>query len=202
MTTKRTNRPRLVFHPLTPERWGDLVRLFGPRGACGGCWCMWWRIKRADFEKRKGDKNRRAFKRIVDSGEVPGLLAYAGGEPVGWCAVRPRETYSVLQRSRILKPVDDAPVWSVVCFFVAKPYRRQGVTVRLLKAAVAHAKREGARIVEGYPVEPRKGSMPDAFAWVGTAAAFLQAGFTEVARRSATRPIMRRTLTRGTRRKA
>ena len=154
---------------------------------------MWWRLTRAEFEKRKGVKNKRAMKKIVHSGDVPGLLAYADGEPVGWCAVGPREWYPVLQRSRVLKPVDDQPVWSITCFFVARPYRRQGVSVKLLKAAVALAKKGGARIVEGYPVEPKKkGAIPDAFAWIGLPAAFVKAGFVEVLRRSATRPIMRR----------
>jgi GNAT superfamily N-acetyltransferase len=152
---------------------------------------MWWRLKRAEFEKRKGLSNKRALKQLVESGEVPGLLAYAGADPVGWCSVGPRESYPVLDRSCILKRVDDQPVWSIVCLFVARPHRRCGVSVRLIGAAVEHAKARGASIVEGYPVEPKTPSMPDAFAWVGTAAAFRSMGFEEVARRSETRPIMR-----------
>ena len=152
---------------------------------------MWWRLKHAQFEKQKGERNRKALKRIVDSGQVPGLLAYASGQPVGWCAVGPRETFSVLERSRALKRIDDAPVWSVVCFFVARPFRRKGVTVKLLRAAVEYASRRGAKIVEGYPLEPGKGALPDAFAWTGLASAFRQAGFVEVLRRSEKRPIMR-----------
>ena len=187
-------RLRLTFRPLRPERWADLEEVFGQRGACGGCWCMWWRIARAEFEKSKGANNKRALKRIVRSGPVPGLLAYCGDKPVGWCAIGPREWYPVLQRSRVLKPVDEKPVWSVTCFFVGREYRRRGVSTALLKAAVEHARRAGARIVEGYPVEPKKGSMPDAFAWVGLPATFERAGFREVARRSETRPIMRRIL--------
>jgi GNAT superfamily N-acetyltransferase len=152
---------------------------------------MWWRLKRSEWEKRKGDGNRKALKRIVDSGKVPGILAYAKGEPVGWCSVGPRDDFKALERSRILKRVDDAPVWSVVCFSIARPYRRKGVSAALLKAAVAYAGRHGARLVEGYPVEPRKGATPDAFAWTGLAAAFREVGFEEVCRRSETRPIMR-----------
>ncbi len=188
---KRAALPPLEFHPLTPECWGDLEALFGERGACGGCWCMWWRLKRSDFEKQKGPKNKLALRRLVHSGTVPGLLAYAGDQPVAWCALGPRETYPVLGRSRVLKPVDDQPVWSIVCFFVAKPFRRRGVTVKLLRAAVEYAGRQGAAIIEGYPLEPRKNNLPDAFAWVGTVGAFRQAGFREVVRRSASRPIMR-----------
>jgi GNAT superfamily N-acetyltransferase len=152
---------------------------------------MWWRRKRSEFEKQKGAGNKRAMKAIVRKGDVPGIIAYAGKEPVGWCAVAPREHHSALERSRILKPVDDQPVWSVVCFFVEKAHRGTGVSVELLRAAVDHAKRHGARIVEGYPVEPKQDRMPDAFAWFGLASAFEQAGFEEVARRSPTRPIMR-----------
>jgi GNAT superfamily N-acetyltransferase len=189
--------PELDFHPLTPERWPDLERLFGPRGACGGCWCMYWRLRRSEFDQRKGEGNRLAFKAIVKAGERPGLLAYAAGEPAGWCALSPRPAFSALERSRILKPVDDLPVWSVVCFFVAKPYRRRGVTVRLLKAAVEYAGEHGAQMVEGYPVEPKQGQTPDAFVYTGLASAFRAAGFVEVARRSETRPVMRRTITAG-----
>lgn len=181
----------LKFYPLTPERWKDLEALFGERGACGGCWCMWWRLKRSQFEKQKGQENKKNFRKIVNSGEIPGLLAYANGQPIAWCSIAPRETYSVLERSRILKRIDDKPVWSVVCFFVAKPFRYKGVTLKLLKAAVKYAKECKARIVEGYPVEPKKTSMPDAFAFTGLAATFHKAGFVEVLRRSETRPIMR-----------
>ena len=181
----------LQVRPLTPERWPDLVRLFGERGACGGCWCMWWRLPRSRFVQQKGPGNKRGFQRIVAAGDAPGLLAYHEGEPVGWCAVAPREIYPRLERSRVLKRVDAEPVWSVTCFFVARPMRRRGVTVALLEAAVWYAQARGARIVEGYPVEPRRGGIPDTFAWTGTASAFRRAGFVEVLRRSATRPIMR-----------
>ncbi len=152
---------------------------------------MWWKLKRAEFTKNKGPGNRRAMKKIVDSCETPGLIAFAGKRPVAWCAVAPREAFPVLDRSRILRRVDDAAVWSIVCFFVAKPYRQRGLQVELIKAAVKYAAKMGARIVEGYPMEPRKGLMPDAFAWTGLASAFRQAKFVDVARRSKTRPIMR-----------
>lgn len=189
--TAAGSQPRVEFHPLTRGRWADLERLFGERGACGGCWCMWWRLTRSEFDRSKGAGNKRAFKRIVATGEVPGLLAYADGQPVGWCAVQPREAYPVLERSRTLGRIDDEPVWSVTCFFLARPYRRQGLTVELLRAAVRHARSRGARIVEGYPVEPRKGRIPDVFAFTGLVSAFRRAGFTEAARRSPARPIMR-----------
>ena len=191
MPSTRAQPAKLEFHPVTAKRWRDLEKLFGERGACGGCWCMCWRLKRSQFEKQKGAGNKKALKKMVAAGEVPGLLAYAGREPVGWCSVAPREAFPVLENSRILKRVDDQPVWSASCFFVARPYRRQGLSVKLLRAAVAYAKKKGARMVEGYPVEPKKSPMPDVFAWTGLADAFRRAGFKEVLRRSPTRPIMR-----------
>ncbi|NMC78222.1 MAG: GNAT family N-acetyltransferase [Chloroflexi bacterium] len=181
------------IYPLTPERWPDLEALFGKRGASGGCWCMWWRLPRSEFRRLTGEGNKEALKSIVDRGEVPGLLAYHDGQAVGWVSLAPRAAFPLLERSRVLKRVDEQAVWSVVCFFVARPYRRQGMSVQLLQAAVAHARRNGAEIVEGYPVEPKSGSYPDAFAYTGAADAFRTAGFVEVLRRSETRPIMRYT---------
>ncbi|MGE5174869.1 MAG: GNAT family N-acetyltransferase [Hyphomicrobiales bacterium] len=180
----------------TPARWDDLVRLFGARGACAGCWCMWWRRAPAAWRAGKGTGNRAALRRLVASGDPPGLLAYAGREPVGWIAVAPREAYPRLAGARTLRPVDDTPVWSVTCFFVAKDYRRRGVTVALLEGAAAYAARRGAVMLEGYPVEARTGALPDAFAWTGLPGAFRKAGFREVARPSATRSIVRRALRR------
>lgn len=191
-------RPRFSIHPLTPDRWADLEALFGANGACGGCWCMWWRLSASAFNAGKGAGNRRAFRQLVQAGEVPGLIACHAGEPVGWCAVQPREAYPRFERSRILKPVDDQPVWSVTCFFIARPWRRHGVSVQLLEAAVDHVRRNGGRIVEGYPKDSAATS-PDAFVWTGVAGAFRRAGFVEVARRSKDRPIMRREIRRGRR---
>jgi|GEM_PF-154115 len=183
--------PKLAFRPLTPDRWKDVVALFGPRGACAGCWCMWWRLGASDFRRLRGEGNKRAFRRVASEAPPPGVLAYSDDAAVGWCAIAPRAAYTRLTRSRIFRPIDAEPVWSVSCFFVAKPYRRRGATVALLRAAVLFAKAHGARIVEGYPVEPRKGSLPDPFAWTGFASAFRAAGFVEAARRSETRPMMR-----------
>jgi GNAT superfamily N-acetyltransferase len=152
---------------------------------------MWWRLKRSEFERQKGEANKQAIKRIVDSGETPGILAYADNQAVAWCAVAPREAYSALERSRKLKRVDDKPVWSVVCFFVAKPFRGKGITLKLLRAAIEHVRKHGGRIVEGYPTEPKEGRMPDAFVYTGLASTFRKVGFVEVARRSEKHPIMR-----------
>ncbi len=186
--------PALTFRPLTAERWPDLEALFGEHGAYAGCWCMWWRVTRAQFQQQKGAGNKRAMRGIVASGEVPGILAYAGSQPVGWCAVAPRDSYPSLNRSRTLKRVDDEPAWSITCFFVAEALRGQGVMAPLLKAATEHAVKRGARIVEGYPVETKKRLPPSWEAYLGSISAFREAGFVEVMRRSARRPIMRYTV--------
>ncbi len=155
---------------------------------------MWWRLPKSEWKRQQGDGNRRGLKKMVNKGIPTGILAYAGNQPVGWCAIAPRRDFSRLERSHILRPVDDRPVWSVVCFVIVKAFRRRGLTVELLRAAVEYAGKHGARIVEGYPVEPKKVSLPDVYAYTGIASAFIKAGFKEVARRSPTRPIMRYTL--------
>ena len=184
----------LTIAALSPDRWDDFERLFGVRGACGGCWCMYPRLSHQEFEAGKGEPHRRAMRKLVNSGRVPGLIGYADDEPVAWCSIEPREALATLARSRILAPLDEVPVWSIVCLFVSRPWRRRGVSVQMITGAVAHAASSGAVCVEAYPVEPKKPLAP-AFAWTGLAAAYRQAGFIEVARRSVTRPIMRRSLT-------
>lgn len=183
---------KFTFHPLTPNRWKDFENLFGEKGACAGCWCTYWILKRSEYDKqRKGDGTKKFFKKIVNSGAPPGILAYDGDNSVGWCAIQPRENYPVLQNSRILKLVDDKPVWSIVCFYIQSKYRKKGLTTELIKEAVKFAKSKGAKIVEGYPVEPKKETAP-VFIYTGVASSFLKAGFKEVVRRSETRPIMRK----------
>jgi len=178
------------FKPIKRNLWTDFEELFGPNGACAGCWCMFWRLRGKAYEDARGYETRQMHKSIVDSGVVTGLLVYLHGEVVGWIAVQPRDAYPRLAHSRLLKPVDDQPVWSVTCFFVAKGSRRKGITVELLRAAVEHVKKEGGKIVEGYPVDAQK-NMPAPDIYTGTVSAFQQAGFKEVARRSPTRPIFR-----------
>ncbi len=179
--------------PLTASRWNDFEMLFGPRGACAGCWCMEPRLTRSEWQRKQGDGNRKSMQRIVKQGvRSPGLLAYLEGDAVGWVSIEPREAFPRLARSRILAPVDDKPVWSIVCFFVSKRYRGRGLSVAMIEGAVDYARNKGARIIEGYPTEPKKKPMPPVFAYTGLAAAFRKAKFKEVARRSETRPIMRR----------
>lgn len=179
-----------TFVPVSKERWADLELLFGLRGACGGCWCMTWRLTRAQFNRDKGEANRRALQALVEQGPPPGVLAYEGEKPVGWCAVAPREAYPALERSRILKPVDAEKVWSISCLLVDKRYRRRGLSAQLIAAATRFAHAQGAKIVEGYP-QAVPAPLPDPFVWTGLEQSFVGAGFKEIARRTPKRPILR-----------
>ena len=195
MAAARKSRGNPVtVHPATPERWPDVERLFGANGACGGCWCQFFKQTASEYASGCGDPNKRRMKRSVASGTVPGLIAYDGDEPVGWCAVEPKERFARLSRARILRDVDDAPAWAVPCFFVKRSHRGRGITVALLKAARAHAKAHGATLLEGYPVAPG-GRMGDTFAYHGTLSAFEQAGFDVIATPSKARRVVRRRLT-------
>lgn len=185
---------QLEFHPLTPDRWADFERLFGQRGAYGGCWCMFWRLKRSWFERMQGDANKAAMHQIVEAGQVPGILAYHKGEAVGWCSVAPRDDFGALERSTRLKRLDATPVWSIVCFYVDKRCRGQGLMVELIKAAVAYVRKQGGRVVEAYPVEPAGRDLAPVSSYMGVPAAFRQAGFVEVAHPSEKRVIMRYTI--------
>ncbi|MDD3717689.1 MAG: GNAT family N-acetyltransferase [Actinomycetota bacterium] len=191
MSGERLCGKDLEFHPLTPERWDDFEELFSQRGAPNSCWCMWWRITREQFGKQLGEGNRQAMKAIVDAGKVPGILAYHDGKAVGWCSVGPREDFGSLERSPKLKRIDDAPVWSIVCFYIPKRYRRSGLMGLLLAAAVDHARVNGAGIVEAYPVE-MPGDMSGSAGYMGLIPAFSKAGFEEVARPKERQSIMRR----------
>ncbi len=192
---------RLKTKPLTKKTWKDFENLFGSRGACGGCWCMWWRLKTSEFKKKKGNGNKRSIKRLVEKGEQIGIIGYIGKEPIGWCAIAPREKYTRLENSKVLARLDDEPVWSISCFFISKVYRRKGLSSELLKAAIEFCKKLNERksrracnkinILEGYPTVPYNTNVPSAFLWSGLPSAFKKAGFTEAARRSKNRPIMR-----------
>ena len=187
-------KSKYSFYPVTKERWKDLEKLFGEKGACAGCWCMYWRMSRREFDSSKGAGTKRKMKNLIETGTVPGILAYDNNLPVGWCSIAPREAFPLLENSRILKRIDNKPVWSVVCFYINKIYRRKGLTVELLKAVKKYVGLKKGKIIEGYPVEPKSGKTADLFAYTGLASAFLKAGFIEVERRSETRPVMRFTI--------
>lgn len=178
--------------PATSERWADVLRLAGERGFTSGCWCMWWRVTNQQFTDQPAEDRRTALEALVQDGAQPGLVAYVGDEPVGWVAVAPRGEYPRLDRSRKLKPVDDQPVWSIPCFYIDRRHRRRGVAARLLDAAVAHARAQGAQMVEAYPIDVENpGSKSSAELYTGTLPLFERAGFDEVVRREG-RPIVRR----------
>ena len=177
------------FVPLTPERWDDFEGLFGECGAYEGCWCMWWRLTRREWMRQRGEANRQAMKRVVESGEVPGIIAYVDGKAAGWCSIGPRDVFPSLNRSPTLRRVDGEPVWSIVCFYVDPAYRGSGLMASLLAAARDYAVDSGASIVEAYPKEPEGLSTP--MAYMGVVPAFAKAGFVEVARRSKRQPVMR-----------
>lgn len=192
----------LRTEPLSDALWPDLLDLFGPRGACGGCWCQWWRQTRAEFDANKGEVNREALREQARSGEPIGLLGYFADDPkpAGWIACAPHPDYPVASRSPIARhrPQDEfAPeeVWLITCLFVRKEHRRRGVAIALAEQAVKWASAHGAKAVDALPVEPKKDDVPDVFAWTGLPAMFTAAGFTEIARPRPTRPVMRRTIT-------
>ncbi len=178
--------------PLEPDRWDDLVALFGPdRGAYGQCWCMWWRLTGREFDTLGAEGRRAAFQARSRTAPPPGLLAYRAGAPVGWVAVAPRGELGRLNRSPLLKPVDDVPVWAINCLFVAPAHRRTGLTAHLIEAAVDLATRNDAAAVEAYPRALVDGRAADDGIFTGTLDMFTSAGFVEVARRG-DRPIVRR----------
>lgn len=191
--------PDIAVRDLTPDDWPTVRALFGKNGACGGCWCMYWKVPRGGqlWEDVKGAKNQRAFRRLVTSGEQLGCLAFAQEEPVGWCSVGPRASYPRMERSRVLRCDWDEGTWSVPCFYVPARWRGRGVASALLAGAVDLARRHGARVLEGYPVVPKSAQVPGAFAWTGVPVLFERRGFRDERPSGGPRPIYRLTLRRG-----
>jgi GNAT superfamily N-acetyltransferase len=185
-----------TFRPLTPGRWADFERLFGPRGACAGCWCTFFKLRRPEWTAGQGEGNRRRQRAWVNAGHVPGLLAYDGEAPVGWVAVEPRERYPLVLASRTTRPADAErarPAWAITCFYVARPARGRGLMRALVDAAVEHARSNGAERVEAYPVDYAR-RVGATFLYQGVASVFAAAGFEEIARPARTRPIVRKDL--------
>ena len=183
---------------LTPELWDDVERLFGKNGACGGCWCMYWRLEKGErLEDVKGATAKRRFKALVKAGHAYGVLAYHKDEPIGWCSFGPRRDYARLDRAPSLACDDADHVWSVPCFFVRRDVRSQGVAEAMLAFAETAMKSRGARIIEGYPVKPAKsgGLLSAAFAWTGTRSLFVTRGFKVVEARPRGKERVRKALT-------
>jgi GNAT superfamily N-acetyltransferase len=182
---------------LTPDTWDDLAALFAlPGGSIvRGCWCMYYRRSgRVAVDAAAGVTNQEQLYELVCSGNVPGLVGYLDDDPVGWISLGPRSDYAKLRRSPIMKPVDDQEVWSIVCTFVAKRHRGQGLQHRLLEAAIDYARQRGVAVLEAYPIDKPERSHDD-FMFFGSRSLYDAAGFTEVVRRSPTRVVMRRTIT-------
>jgi len=193
---------KIVVRPLTPERWPDLERVFGARGCsvARGCWCMFYR--RTGEEPvpaglTRAQANKKALKALVRKDPPPGLIGYRGKEPVGWVSLGPREDFRKLEKSIVMKAVDDARVWSIICFVVPGEYRGQGVARALLDGAIAYARKRRVKLLEAYPVDKRGKSADDSL-WFGTKSMYDDAGFVEVARRKPQRPVVRLSLRRGT----
>lgn len=187
----------LTVRPLTPERFGDLEALFAAKGCsvARDCWCMYYRVSGKGDLTRPGtgartQSKKAALKALAVKDPPPGLIGYRGDTPVGWVALGPREHFAKLANSPVMKPVDAQPVWSIVCFVVPSEFRKQGVAGELLAGAIKYAKRRGVRLLEGYPVDKDEPTAAQA-SWFGSKRLFDEAGFEEVARRRADRPVVR-----------
>jgi GNAT superfamily N-acetyltransferase len=180
-------------HPVTKDRWPDLVELFD-RPIVRTCFCMFYR--KTGENTGVGRENRQQMRALVEAGTAPGLIGYDDGVPVAWVSLGPREDYAKLRRSPIMKPVDDRPVWSIVCFFVDRDARGRGLAARMLREAVEYARSRGARLLEAYPVDAPERRDPDSM-FFGAKTMYDDAGFEEVARRKPTRPVVRKALGRG-----
>ena len=183
---------QLTVEPLTRKNWGQFVELFGNKGACGNCWCMYYRLSKTDFvEGKSDDGNKNAMKEIVWHNKPAGILGFYEGLPIAWCAFAPREDFMKLEKSRVHKRIDDMSVWSIPCFFIDKKFRRLGVSVALLKGVISYAGKNGIKIIEAYPTIPTQDKLPDSFAWIGLYKSFERAGFEIVDRTSINRPMVR-----------
>lgn len=183
---------QLTFEPLTKTNWSKFVQLFGKKGACGNCWCMYYRLNKTDFIEGKIDEgNKGAMQSLVLENKPTGVLGFYDGQPIAWCAFAPREDFIKLEKSRVHKRIDNKPVWSIPCFFIDKNFRQQGVSVEILKGVIKYAKENHISIIEAYPTIPTKEPLPDSFAWIGLYKSFERAGFKIVDQTSKNRPMVR-----------
>ena len=185
------NAESIHVRTLTKNDWPVIEQLFSDNGACGGCWCMWWRVPQGGktWHEAKGDKNRDTFRRLVRADKVHAVLAFDGNEPVGWCSFGPKETFARLKRIRALQHESPEGTWAIVCFYIPARWRGRGVATALLQAATNRALELGAKAVEGYPVKLKEegARMPGAFAWTGVPALFERSGYEEMQPAGATR---------------
>lgn len=182
--------PKIECRPITTANLADLDRFSSEHGKFRYCSCMRWRMTSGQYKCSTKESRIAALEDLVRQGRPVGILAYVDSQPVGWCSIAPRETYGALERFRALSRIDDQPVWSVVCFFVDRQLRRQNVTLTLLRAAIEYAHSQGARVIEGYPVEPG----PRLYTYMGAPSTFKAAGFSDVTPPGSTRLVARRLL--------
>jgi predicted GNAT family acetyltransferase len=186
-------RGKITCRALERTDWPNIERLFGSNGACGGCWCMWWRVPRGGklWAEAKGANNRAAFRRLVENGSVHGVLAFSENEPVGWCSFGPRSSFPRLERVRALKRAWSEQTWSINCFYVPRASRGRGIAKMLVKEATKQAFLSGASEVEGYPVMPASSGsgLPAVFAWTGVPAIFESSGYRQLPRQKGHRRV-------------
>jgi GNAT superfamily N-acetyltransferase len=189
--------PDVKVRELRRADWPLILRLFGDRGACGGCWCMYWRREKGGraWDEVKGKPNRQAFKKLVESGQAHGIIALAGNDPVGWCSFGPRLDFPRLDRTRAYRLDNEPshPIWSINCLFLNRDYRGQGLAQEMAAKAVAAIKRRRGRIIEAYPVTLTKDGqrLPPAFAYTGPEIIYKRLGFKEYQRLAPSRPMYR-----------
>lgn len=183
---------QLTFEPLTKSNWNKFISLFGEKGACGNCWCMYYRLSQSRFREGKTENgNKEAMKKIVWDNKPSGILGFYEGQAIAWSAFAPREDFMRLEKSHVHKRIDSKKVWSIPCFFIDKNVRRNGVSVELLKGVIKYAETHGIEIIEAYPTIPTQEKLPDSFVWIGLYKSFERAGFEIVDRTSKNRPMVR-----------
>jgi GNAT superfamily N-acetyltransferase len=175
---------RIVVHPATVNRWDDVVRVFESGAITNRCWCQWIRKTQQQARDDGPAGNRASLRALVDDGDVPGLIAYSDGDPVGWSSIGPKSSFGRLNRSRALTPsaADPSPdgTWATLCFYVAPGHRRDGVARALLRGVVAYAKQTGATAIEAYPVRASGRKVSNDSAYPGTDQMLTDEGFREV----------------------
>lgn len=186
-------------HPVTPDRFEDFADVVNRTRRERHCWCLSHRLPAKEIDALGDGDREQAMRRLCEREHPPGVVTYCDDVPVGWCSIGPRAEITLLTRSRLIRPVDELPVWSIICVVVRPGHRRQGVTTRMLTDAVDYAAAQGAPAVEAYPVDP-EGRMDLTMAFVGTRAMFEKVGFEVVGTTDAVasrmpRLVMRRTLT-------
>jgi uncharacterized protein (DUF1697 family)/GNAT superfamily N-acetyltransferase len=183
---------QITFESLSKANWDKFVTLFGQRGACGNCWCMAYRLKKSDFDAGKHNEgNKKRMKQLVWKNQPTGILGMYKGQAISWCAFAPREVILRLENSRVHKRIDERAVWSIPCFFIEKRFRKQGLSVQILKGVIDYARKNNIEIIEAYPVIPTTEKLPDPFVWAGLFRSFAKAGFQVADNTSKSRPMVR-----------